>query len=137
MLKCGLISLFVALTSEALYCKCSPVGGEPLELLELLEPLELLELLELAPLLELLEFAEPLELELELSIAPLLLLELPLPPVPPEGVSRLLRSGSTPYAHAASITENETNIALFADTTFNHRVLMSRLTFYWSSFPLA
>jgi hypothetical protein len=97
--------------------------------LELLELLELLALLELLELLEL-ELATPLELlELELLVPSPLLLEPGLPPAPPVGISRLLRSGSTPYAHAASSAVADKNITLDADNTFKHRVCMSKLSF--------
>jgi hypothetical protein len=107
--------------SAALYCTLSPVGGAPLELDELDA---LLELDELGPPLEL------LELEL-LDTSPPLLLEPTLPPVPPDGSSRLLRSGSTPYAHAPSSDASDTKIIFRADTTFNRRFCMSKPSFFF------
>jgi hypothetical protein len=83
-----------------LYSTLSPIGGAPLELdaLDALDELD--ELDELEALLEFDELDAALELdelpELELTETSPLLLEPTLPPVPPVGSSRELRSGSTP-----------------------------------------
>lgn len=110
--------------SDALYCTLSPVGGAPLELDELLE---LDALLALDELLELEAPDELLELdELEPVGAPPspLLLELELPPIPPDVVSRLLRSGSTPYAQATNNTGSATKITLPANDPGQFRSCM-------------